>query len=446
MCAARMCRLGPRPTMGSMDDHATRAAPTVGMTAAEREKARGVRRMKAIAVGFLGLATVVFLVTRWLESRGAGAWAGYVQAAAEAGMVGAMADWFAVTALFRRPLGLPIPHTAIIPTRKDALGDSLGDFVGDNFLSDAVVRQRLAHMDVTRRFGVWLADPRHAERVTEELAALARAALTILRDEDVQSVFGHAITRRVSARQVAQPIGALLGRVVDDGGHHGLVDLVVAKAHGWLVENRDAVLRVVAEESPGWSPAFLDRTVANKVHRELVRFAAAVRDDPGHPARRAVDAFLADTAEDLQHDPRMIAQVEGLRDRTLAHPQVQELIASVWGAARAMLVEATEDPDSELRGRATEAVRAFGTRLADDPRMRAKVDTWLADGAAYVVTNYRAEITALISDTVRAWDPAETSRKIELHVGRDLQFIRINGTVVGALVGLVIHTVGEFVA
>ncbi|MGW0659652.1 DUF445 domain-containing protein [Streptodolium elevatio] len=424
-----------------MDDLATRTA--AGPTASEREKARGVRRMKAIAVGFLVFATIVFAATRWLESRGAGPWAGYVQAAAEAGMVGAMADWFAVTALFRRPLGLPIPHTAIIPTRKDALGDSLGEFVGDNFLSDTVVRGRLAQMDVSRRFGAWLADEGHAERVTEELAALARAALTILRDEDVQTVFGQAITRRVSARQVAQPVGALLGRVVADGGHHGLVDLVTDKAYAWLVDNREAVLRVVAEESPGWSPRFLDRTVANKVHRELVRFAGAVRDDRDHPARAAVDAFLADTAEDMQHDPRMIAQIEGLRDRTLAHPQIQDLIASVWSAARAMLVEATEDPDSELRARSAKAVRAFGTKLAEDPRMRAKVDTWLADGAAYVVTNYQAEITALISDTVHAWDPAETSAKIELHVGRDLQFIRINGTVVGALVGLVIHTLAE---
>lgn len=427
--------------MAAMDHHAPGA--TVSWTASELEKARGVRRMKTIAAGFLLFATVVFVVTRWLESRGAGAWTGYVQAAAEAGMVGAMADWFAVTALFRRPLGLPIPHTAIIPTRKDALGTSLGEFVGDNFLSDEVVRRRLAMMAVSRRFGVWLADERNAGRVTGELSALARAALTILRDDDVRAVFAQAITRRVSARQVAQPLGALLGRVVADGGHHGLVDLVVGKAHAWLVDNRAAVLRVVSEESPDWSPGFLDRTVANKVHRELVRFAAAVRDDPRHPARLAVDAFLADTADDMQHDPRMIAQVEQLRDRTLAHPQVHELIASVWTAARGILVEATEDPDSELRARAAEAVRTFGTRLAHDARMRDKVDTWLADGAAYVVSRYRSEITALITDTVRAWDPDETSRKIELHVGRDLQFIRINGTVVGALVGLAIHTVGH---
>ncbi|MDI2126090.1 DUF445 domain-containing protein [Yinghuangia seranimata] len=415
----------------------------VAPTPAELEKARGVRRMKAIATGFLLLATAVFAVARWLEARGAGPWSGYVQAAAEAGMVGAMADWFAVTALFRHPLGLRIPHTAIIPNRKDALGDSLGEFVGENFLSAEVVRKRLASLDVARRLGHWLADPRHAERVTEELSALARAALTILRDDDVQSVFGQALTRRMSARQVAQPIGALLGRVVEDGGHHGLIDLVVDKAHDWLVDNREAVLRVVAEESPGWSPRFLDRTVANKVHRELVRFAAAVRDDPDHSARRAVDEFLADTAEDMQHDPAMIAQIEGLRDRTLAHPQIQELIASTWAAARSMLVEATEDPNSELRARATKAVRVFGGRLADDPRLRNKVDRWLADGAAYLVTTYRTEITALITDTVRAWDPAETSRKIELHVGRDLQFIRINGTVVGALVGLVIYTLGR---
>ncbi|MYS80237.1 DUF445 domain-containing protein [Embleya scabrispora] len=419
----------PRPTPGG-----------VVRTAAEVEKLRGVRRMKVIATGFLVFAIVLYVLARWAESRGAGAWAGYVQAAAEAGMVGAMADWFAVTALFRRPLGLPIPHTAIIPTRKDALGRNLGEFVGENFLSDAVVRQRLSRMEVSRRAGTWLAAPGHAERVTDQLGALARAALTVLRDEDVQSVFGQAITRRVSAQAVAQPIGELLDRLVRDGAHRGLVDLVATKAHDWLEQHREAVLRVVDQESPGWSPRFLDRQIANKVHRELVRFAGAVRDDPGHPARVAVDNFLAEVAADLQHDPAMIAQIERLRDRTVAHPAVQELIASVWSAARAMLVEATEDPDSELRNRVTAAVRSLAGRLAEDSRVRGKADRWIEQAAVYVVTTYRDEITALITDTVGAWDPKETSRKIEINVGRDLQFIRINGTVVGALVGLLIHT------
>ncbi|MYW03517.1 DUF445 domain-containing protein [Streptomyces sp. SID3343] len=396
--------------------------------------------MKVIATGFLVFATVVYVLTRWAEARGAGAWAGYVEAAAEAGMVGAMADWFAVTALFRRPLGLPIPHTAIIPTRKDALGHNLGEFVGENFLSDAVVRQRLNRMEVSRRAGEWLAAPGHAERVTDQLGALARAALTVLRDEDVQSVFGHAITRRISAQAVAQPIGELLDRLVRDGAHRGLVDLVATKAHDWLDLHREAVLRVVNEESPGWSPRFLDKQIANKVHRELVRFAGAVRDDPSHPARLAIDNFLTEVAQDLQRDPAMIAQIESLRDRTVAHPAVQELIASVWSAARAMIVEATEDPDSELRGRVTAAVRALAVRLSSDDRMRNKADRWIEEAAAYVVTTYRDEITALITDTVGAWDPKETSRKIEINVGRDLQFIRINGTVVGALVGLAIHT------
>jgi uncharacterized membrane-anchored protein YjiN (DUF445 family) len=399
--------------------------------------------MKVIATGFLVFATVLYVLTRWAEARGAGAWAGYVQAAAEAGMVGAMADWFAVTALFRRPLGLPIPHTAIIPTRKDALGHNLGEFVGENFLSDAVVRQRLARVGVSRRAGDWLTAPGHAERVTDQLGALARAALTVLRDEDVQSVFGHAITRRVSAQAVAQPIGELLARLVRDGAHRGLVDLVATKAHDWLDEHRDAVLRVVSEESPGWSPKFLDQQIANKVHRELVRFAGAVRDDPSHPARLAVDNFLAEVAQDLQRDPAMIAQIESLRDRTVAHPAVQELIASVWSAARAMIVEATEDPNSELRNRVTVAIRALGLRLSSDDRMRHKADRWIEEAATYLVTTYRDEITALITDTVGAWDPKETSRKIEINVGRDLQFIRINGTVVGALVGLAIHTFTE---
>ncbi|MGA5703988.1 DUF445 domain-containing protein [Peterkaempfera bronchialis] len=437
--------------MNAEGDRSAEVTPTgvatgaVRFTAADEVKRRGVRRMKALATGLLLLATAVYALARWAEAAGAGAWAGYVETAAEAGMVGALADWFAVTALFRRPFGLPIPHTAIIPTKKDVFGRSLGEFVGENFLAAQVVRERLRALRIGRRAGQWLAAPGSAERVTTEASAALRGVLAVLRDEDVQAVVGEAVTRRVAAQQVAQPMGRMLGRVVADGGHQGMVDLVARRLHDWLVEHREEVVQRIAEESPGWTPKFIDHQVGVRVHKELLRFAGEVRDDPHHPARGAVDSFLTDFAQELRTDPETIGRVERAKTQLLARPEVQELIASSWSAVRSLVLDAAEDEDSELRRRIRDGVRSFGERLASDARLQGKVDGWLEDAAGYVVATYRDEITSLISDTVAGWDAVEASRKIEANVGRDLQFIRINGTVVGALAGLLIHTVSVLV-
>ena len=425
------------------ENKAVAVAPGVRFTAADEEKRRGVRRMKTIATGFLAAATVIYALATWAGAAGWGSWTGYVAAAAEAGMVGALADWFAVTALFRRPFGLPIPHTAIIPTKKDAFGKSLGDFVGDNFLSAQVVRGRLASLGIARRFGEWLAMRGSAERVTREAAAALRGVLAVLRDEDVQAVVSEAVTRRAAATQVAEPIGRMLGKVVADGGHHGVVDLVAVRVHDWLSEHHADVVDKVALKSPGWTPKFVDHQVGERVYKELMRFVTAIRDDPAHPARGAVDTFLADFAVELQTDEATKARVERAKAELLARGEVQDLIASSWAAIRALVLDAADDEDSELRRRLRDALRTFGRRLSRDRRLQVKADGWLQDAAQYVVDTYRAEITSLISDTVAGWDADEASRKIEANVGRDLQFIRINGTVVGALAGLLIHTLSR---
>ncbi|MFI2072820.1 MULTISPECIES: DUF445 domain-containing protein [Streptomyces] len=411
-------------------------------SAADAEKQRGVRRMKALATGLLLAVAAVYTLATWARTTGwGGGWAGFVAAAAEAGMVGALADWFAVTALFRRPMGLPIPHTAIIPTKKDQLGQNLGDFVGENFLSGVVVRQRLRSVGIGSRLGTWLSRPEHADRVTDELATALRGALTVLRDADVQAVVGEAITRRADAAEIAPGIGTMLERIVADGGHHKVVDLVCVRAHDWLVTHSDSVMAAVAGGAPGWTPRFVDRKVGERVYKELLRFVTEMRDMPDHPARGAVDRFLADFAHDLTSDDDTRARVERLKSEVLGRGEVQDIIASAWSSVRAMIVAAAEDERSELRTRTRASILSLGDRMTGDERLRRKVDGWLEDAAVYVVTTYRDEITALITDTVAGWDAEHTSRKIEAHIGRDLQFIRINGTVVGALAGLVIYTV-----
>ena len=414
-------------------------------SAADQERQRGVRRMKLTALALLLFVAVVYVLAKWASHSGAGPWAGYVAAAAEAGMVGAMADWFAVTALFRHPLGLPIPHTAIIPTKKDQLGVSLGEFVGENFLSEEVVRQRLHAVGIGSRLGAWLADPDHADRVTAELSAALRGALTVLRDSDVQAIVGEAITRRADAQEIAPGIGKMLEKIVADGGHKRVVDLIVARAHDWLVLHDEQVMDAVEGGAPGWTPRFVDKRIGERVYKELLRFVTEMRDMPSHPARGALDRFLGDFAADLQSDTETRARVERLKGEVLGRGEVQDLIASAWTSVRSMIVSAAEDERSELRLRVRASLMSLGARMAVEPKLQAKVDGWVEGAAVYVVTTYRKEITSLITDTVAGWDAEHTTRKIEANIGRDLQFIRINGTVVGSLVGLLIYTVTRLV-
>jgi uncharacterized membrane-anchored protein YjiN (DUF445 family) len=408
------------------------------------DQRRDLRRMKSFATALLVAAAVVYLVAGRAEDGGP-AWVGYVRAAAEASMVGALADWFAVTALFRRPLGLPIPHTAIIPTRKDQLGAGLGDFVGTHFLSEPVVRDRLRSVGVAARLGGWLTDPDHARRVTDEVSTALRGAIEVLRDDDVRAVLEQALLPRLLEAPVGPPLGRLLTRVVEDRAHEGVLQLAIDQVNRWLAQNEDVVVDAVAQQAPAWSPRFVDEAVALRVYREVVRVAGEVQRDSEHPLRRSVDRFLAQTGRDLQDDLETIHRAEQLKAGLLAHPAVRAAAGDLAGSVRAALLEAVANPDGELRRRATAGVASFGGRLSSDDRLRAKVDGWLEDAAAYLVTTYRDELTATITETVDRWDGEETAHKVELAVGRDLQFIRINGTLVGGLAGIGIHALTQLV-
>jgi uncharacterized membrane-anchored protein YjiN (DUF445 family) len=407
----------------------------------EEGKRRELRRMKAGATLLLVAFAVMYAIaTRW-QQHGAPGWVGYWATATEAGMVGALADWFAVTALFRRPLGLPIPHTAIIPTRKDALGRSLQAFVADNFLSGDVVRDRVSRAGIPLRVGTWLSTRRSADRVVGEAATAMRAVVEVLHDDDVQEVLEHSLVRRLLEPPWGPPAGQLLDRIVQDGTHHKLVDLAIDETHRWLLDNDEIVLRVVRDQAPTWTPAFVDTAIALRVYTELVRFVGEVRVDPDHRSRQAVDAFLTKFADDLQHNPDTIAAAEQAKQRVLEHPEFRKALIALWSSVKTVLLAAADDPDSELRQRASLGLMSLGERIVADEGLRTKLDGWIGDALTHVVTTYRDEVATVISDTVGRWDADETSRRIEIQVGRDLQYIRINGTLVGALAGLAIHAI-----
>jgi len=403
---------------------------------ADAARLRGLRQMQAVALGLLAFAAVVYLLTL-----GEDGFLGFVNAGAEASMVGAMADWFAVTALFRHPLGVPVPHTALVPKRKDELGRGLQDFVAENFLHEEIIRDRVAAAEVTRRVATWVSDPVNAQRVVDEVRDVAAIGLSKVKDEHIVELVEAVLVPRFAAEPISPILGSFVVEAVADDLHHGLVDLALEEMYDWLVENPQTFTEVLSERAPWWAPQKLNEAVTQRLHTEAVRWLADIRADPYHHARAALDSMLAQLGQDLLHDPDTQARAEALKMRLLEHPQFASTAISLWTALRNALLAALRDDSGPLVERARTELVLAGERLQSDDAMRARIDQLLSDLAVFVVSRYGAELTTVITHTIERWDGKEAARRIELHVGRDLQFIRINGTIVGGLVGVLIHAV-----
>jgi len=408
----------------------------------DAERRRGLRQMRLVALSLLVFAAVVFLAT--LRVKDEGFW-GFVNAGAEASMVGAMADWFAVTALFRHPLGIPIPHTALIPRRKDMLAQSLQDFMGENFLREDIIRDRVLSAQISDRLANWLLEPANARRVVDEASHVTTLGLERMRDEAVAEIVEEAVIPRLREEPISPIAGSLLGEVVRDKAHYGLVDLALGEFHRWLTENPETFARVLAERAPWWAPHQVNDLVITRMHKEALKWVSEIRDNPTHQARIALDDLLADLADDLLHDEATIERAERLKVRILDHPQLMETVLSLWRAFRSALIAALADPEGPLRTRIQSELEKFAQRVVGEKDLRDRLDGYVADLAAFAVNRYGTELTAVISHTINRWDGKETASRVELFVGRDLQFIRINGTIVGGLVGLVIHAVVVFI-
>ncbi len=413
------------------------------VTPADFDRLHSLRRMQGLALGLLGFMAVLFVVSFIFQDRLP--WLAYVRAASEGGMVGALADWFAVTALFRHPLGLPIPHTNLIANKKDEIGEGLGSFIEENFLADDVVHNKLSEISGARMAGEWLCTPGHAERVSEMISGIALGALTVLDDADVQE-----LTESLVRRHVVDPEwGPLLGRATESfvtGGHHeALVELSAGRIEQWLVQHPRAFDQMLSSQLPQWVPSIVDRFVDHRIHAEAVRFVRRVATEPDHPARSAITRFLEDLSHDLQHQDSLQEQLEAFKHEVFNSPRIRTLAASTWQAARAALVEMLEDPQSELRQRMTVALQDFGHNLEADSTLQFKIDVWVMNVVEYLVSTYRHDLAQVVSDTVQRWDTQEAAEKIELQVGKDLQYIRINGTVIGSLAGLAIFAIAQLI-
>jgi uncharacterized membrane-anchored protein YjiN (DUF445 family) len=393
--------------------------------------------MKRIPLLLLALMAALFLLTL---NRPEG-WAEWLRAFAEAGMVGALADWFAVVALFRHPMGLPIPHTAIIPNRKDQIGDNLARFVADHFLDPAVVRARLLSVNLAGKTATWLKSPTGQQRVQDLGVALAQWMLGALHEVRVRGFIG-----RLGSRQLAQlDLAPLLGRALDwlirDGRHQDVLTQALRFAMLTLHDNRDMIRGNVQRESPWWLPGFIDDRIVVQMLDRIETLLLEMSLDPDHPLRDDFNRWAGHWADSLQTAPEYRGWGRQLKDDLLANPGLQDYLYGLWADLVAALEEDLRQPDSRVRAELGRSAASLAGELDNDPAMQAWVNGWLVEMAVATVDENRHAMASLISDTVRGWDAVETSRRIEAAIGRDLQFIRVNGTLVGGLVGLAIHAV-----
>jgi uncharacterized membrane-anchored protein YjiN (DUF445 family) len=399
-------------------------------------------RMRVVATLLLVAMAVLFLASRMLVPVHPG-W-GFVRAFAEAAMVGGLADWFAVTALFRHPLGLPIPHTAIVPRNKDRIGTQLASFLQANFLVPRVIARRMKRVDVAGALARWLTDPPEGAggRFRQGASKLVAQILEGLDPQRLGGMVKAAAGARLRETAVAPILGQLLAALMREGRHKPVLEQLIRWAARTLAAN-EVLIREMVHERAGsilrWTG--LDETLANKLIDGLDKLLTDMADQPDHPMRARAEDALDRLAWDLQHDPATRGKVERMKEELVANPAVQRWLDGLWEQARAALLRIARDPERAMAGQLGQLLRQVGDSLRDDPRLARAINRFVRRATVGTAHDYGDGIVRLVSETVRGWDTATITRRLENAVGRDLQYIRINGTLVGGLVGLVIHSV-----
>lgn len=398
--------------------------------------------MRALATAMLAGMAALFVATSGLEAQHP-AW-GFVRAFAEAGLVGGIADWFAVTALFRHPLGIPIPHTAIVPRNKDRIGDALASFLRDNFLTPKVVARRMRNLDVAGAVGRFLAQPPAAGdgRLRRGGSRLLADILEALDQERLGGMVKTALAQRIRSVEIAPLLGQTLEAAITSERHVPMVDSIVTWAGRTLDANEDLIRDMVHQRAGRFLRMVgLDEKLADAIVDGLRKLTIDMAVDPDHPIRRKAEEGLANLARNLQQDPETRAKVENWKSDMVENEAVSAWLDGVWEKARAGLLRSARDPDAALAGKFGEALRQLGETLQAEPRLKAAINQFARRATVGIVASYGDGIVKLVSETVRSWDAGTVSDRLEGAVGRDLQYIRINGTLVGGLVGVVLHTI-----
>jgi uncharacterized membrane-anchored protein YjiN (DUF445 family) len=402
-----------------------------------------LRRMRLLATLLLALMTAIFIVTTAVKLDWP--WIPYVRAFAEAGMVGACADWFAIVALFRRPLGLPIPHTGIVPNNKDRIGKALGNFITNNFLTAAVMNERLARIDMVGALARWLSEPANAKRLGDYVALQLPQIARSLPLPRIGELIGTIAQQAAQAIPAAPVASKLLAIVWAQGEAQALLAQAIEQSEAWLAGNKDVLTEKVSERSSRWIPKWIDRMIAEKVLNGLLGTLAEMRD-PLHPWRVELRKTVEKLIAELATDPRMRARAEDLKAELLASPLLIEQAKTLWTEVETGLVSGLPAHSEAIGEACARALRNAGTWLQEDEERKAQLNRRIRIIGERFLLPYRVEIGAYIERVVRNWDSATLVDRLELQVGKDLQYIRINGTLVGGLVGLLIYVVSQWIA
>ena len=368
-------------------------------------------------------------------------WLAIVRATAEAAMVGGLADWFAVTALFKHPMGIPIPHTAIIAARKDQIGRTLGNFVSRHFLSRDVLAQKLASLHIAEHLARWLSDVENSRKVARLAATALAGGVRVLKDEDVQELIDGVIVTRIRNTRVAPIVGRALSLITEGNRHQELLDDAVRLLARAVHEHQDLLRDRIERESPWWVPELVDDKIHEKIVGGLDRTLQEISQDPNHPMRERFDRALEEFIQKLHHSPEVQAKAEELKLELMDAAAVRRFSTSMWEEAKGALFRYADGEQAFAPTAIERGLVSLGEAALRDPELLARVDGYITDVALYLVDRYQNEVAQLIAQTVQSWDPKVTAQRIELAIGRDLQFIRINGTLVGGLVGLLLYLI-----
>ena len=410
------------------------------------QRAFELRRIRIIAIALLLVMAFIFVCATHLEKNVHENW-GYLRAFAEAGIVGGLADWFAVTALFRHPLGIPVPHTAIIPTNKARIGSSLASFLQSNFLTSRVVARRVQQMDVAGMLGRFLVQPSGGEaRMRHGASRLFGDIIASLDDERLGGMAKEALRKQLTQLHVAPLVGQMLDAMIQQRRHAPIIDNIVDWAARTLNANQHLIHDMVEKRANTimrWTG--LDEKLANSIVEGLNKLLTDMAQDPEHDLRIKGEEGLQKLAHDLQHSKQMQRKVEAMKMELLDNPAVASWLDGLWQQARTKLLSAAHDPDAAMAGKFGEMITGLGQTLQADVRLRGQINRFARRAIVGVTENYGDKIVTLVSDTIERWDTTTLTDRVENIVGKDLQFIRINGTLVGGLVGIVIHGIGKLI-
>lgn len=412
----------------------------------KRDKATQLRRHKTLATGLFFLMAAVYVLTVYLARHQPAVWIGYVGAFAEAAMVGALADWFAVTALFHHPLGLPIPHTNLIEKSKKSIGDNLGNFVVSNFLTASNIRPYISKLTVSAYAAQWLQKEKNKKLLLTELAKLLHNILNRLDDRTISGFLSRKGQELLQEIPLHKIVANGLQYFLDRNEHEKAVTLLAGKIREYILRNGDLVREKVKNESLFFIPEFIDNKLADKISKGLANYFGEIEQDKNHKIRSEIAQQLYRFAEELRTQDRWQQELQQLREGLLAPGKLDIYARDIWTSLKTSLQQELMQENSALMLYFSNTLGELSDNLAHDPAMQEKIDHWVRLNAyRYILRNSR-QVGTLISNTVGNWQGRELSSKLELEVGKDLQYIRINGTLVGGLVGLLIHAITHWLS